>query len=161
MYQMDCSFFPFFPRTMKELHILTYPNSSSFCSMAPKSTGQGRSRSPSRRDQQGDSPSRKSDSSKKSSGSSYESSASVKSKDSRKGPPTHPPIVHPEPAPPGYVRIKGTLVRDQGEKWTPPPREKPGKDEGIVSMISALQISVMYFHYLSCWIAPRATLTRF
>ncbi|KAJ5386331.1 hypothetical protein N7509_008872 [Penicillium cosmopolitanum] len=100
--------------------------------MAPKSTGQGRRRSPSRGQRQGDSPSRKSDSSKKSSGSSYESSESVKSKDSRKGPPTHPPIVHPEPVPPGYVRIKGALVRDQGEKWTPPPREKAFKDETII-----------------------------
>jgi hypothetical protein len=113
-------------------------------SMAPKSTGQGRSRSPSRGNRQGDSPSRKSDSSKKSSGSSYESSESVKSKDSRKGPPTHPPIVHPEPAPPGYVRIKGALVRDQGEKWTP-PRETAPKDENIVSIIPAPRISVMAF----------------
>lgn len=114
-------------------------------SMAPKSTGQGRRRSPSRGQRQGDSPSRKSDSSKKSSGSSYESSESVKSKDSRKGPPTHPPIVHPEPVPPGYVRIKGALVRDQGEKWTPPPREKAFKDETIVSNIPAPRISLTAF----------------
>lgn len=68
----------------------------------------------------GDSPSRKSDSSKKSSSSSYISSEDSHS--SRKGPPTHPPIVHPEPAPPGYEYIKDRLVRKKGEKWLPPPK---------------------------------------